>query len=68
MGLALEETGRLVTGRLFDTGSQTLDAAVVATWRALAVRGNGRCLLCGGTLVRTEDDAASCTACGSELD
>jgi hypothetical protein len=68
MALAVKETARVATERLFDAGAETLDVAVVATWQALAVRGNARCLLCGGTLVRTEDGAASCTACNSELE
>lgn len=68
MALAIKDTGRLVTGRLFDAGAETLDATVAATWQALALRGNARCLLCGGTLVRTEEGAGSCTGCGSELE
>jgi hypothetical protein len=67
MTLAIKETARVATGRLFDAGVESLDAAVAATWQALAVRGNARCLLCGGTLVRTEEGTGRCTACGSEL-
>jgi hypothetical protein len=68
MTLAVKGTARVATGRLFDAGVQTLDTAVAATWQALAVRGNARCLLCGGTLVRTEKGTGRCTACGSELE
>ena len=67
MTLALKETARVTGGRLFDTGAESLDKAVAATWRALAVRGNTRCLACGGTVVRSDEGAGCCTACGSEL-
>jgi hypothetical protein len=67
MSLAVKDAGRVVTGQLFDAGAQTLDAVVTATWQALAVRGNARCPLCGGTLVRTEEGSGCCTTCGSEL-
>ena len=68
MALATKERARVATGRLFDAGEQSLDKAVVATWQALALRGNARCLLCGGTLVRTESGVGRCTDCKSELE
>jgi hypothetical protein len=68
MTLALKDTARVASGRLFDAGAESLDKAVAATWRALAVRGNARCLVCGGTVARTEEGAGSCTACGSLLE
>jgi hypothetical protein len=67
MTLATKERARAATGRLFDAGEQSVDEAVVATWQALALRGNARCLVCGGTLVRTESGAGRCTGCQSEL-
>jgi hypothetical protein len=67
MTIAVKETGRTV-GRLFDAGAETLDAAVVTTWQALVLRGNARCLVCGGTLVRTDEGTAHCTACNTELE
>jgi hypothetical protein len=68
MALAVKERGRVATGRLFDAGDESLDQAVAATWKALALRGNARCLVCGGTLTRTETGSARCSSCDSELE
>jgi hypothetical protein len=68
MAVAIKETGRVAIGRLFDAGTETLDAAVVTTWQALAVRGNAACPVCGETLLRTEDGAGRCSSCGSSLE
>jgi hypothetical protein len=68
MALAVKETGPVALGRLFDAGTETLDAAVVATWQALAVRGNAHCLVCGETVVRADDGTGRCTACHSTLE
>jgi hypothetical protein len=60
--------------RLFDPGGvRTLEDALAAVSRSLAVRGTARCLVCDATLVRSvEDDAetrvAGCPACGSSLE
>jgi hypothetical protein len=71
MSVAVKEqvlgSGRAL-GRLFDAGGGSLDTAVAATWQALAVRGNAHCLVCGQTLVRTDDGDAQCGACGSRLE
>jgi hypothetical protein len=68
MTLALRERARAATGRLFDAGDESLNHAVVATWKTLALRGNARCLVCGGTVVRTESGTGCCTSCKSELE
>jgi hypothetical protein len=59
------------TGRLFDPGSgPSLDDSVSAVWESLALRGRVGCLVCGETLVLTDDHApeAECAACGSRLE
>jgi hypothetical protein len=65
---SLSEAGGRTAARLFDAGGESLDAAVAATVQALALRGNARCLVCGETLVRTDEGDALCGSCGSRLD
>lgn len=65
---AQSDRGRTL-GRLFDTGNESLDAAVTTAWQALALRGNARCLACGETLVCAADEwGAECSSCGSRLE
>jgi len=55
--------------RLFESGSRSLEDALVAVSERLTTRGIGTCLVCGGTLVVDEDTGgARCTACASCLD
>jgi hypothetical protein len=60
--------------RLFDAGGErSLDELVSTFWATLSRRGSARCLVCGATVTRLDDEpegqsAADCPDCGSRLE
>jgi hypothetical protein len=59
--------------RLFDTGEErTLDEAVTTVWTKLSERGQGHCLVCGGSATLSDDlegrSSVGCRDCGATLE